>query len=553
MRFSLLCISLIIFLFSCKNQSNKIQTLANAEKVIKNEPNNAIKILNEIGNPEDLSNNEMADYWRIKALAHSLSNEAMTEDSLILSSLEYYKGHKNINKLLETYELAALYYIWKKDYLSSINLLKEGIEVAQRQKDNSKVALFYKDIASIYMNNKQYLLCLSNMKRSALYQTNDEPDFYYSTGICYANLGRLDSTQFYIMKSIKLALSKKDTYSAFHFLRNYADILYSNNEYQKTLICIKQALLLPQAMSSPNLFSTASMCYLSLNNIDSAKYYLNQAKYIIRKDGVANNTNLFVTSKNIILTLEALIKYHQKSKVDLFTLSRFNDSIMLDNYNKQLIIKEKANIKQQLQQQNSELKISRQKTQLILMNIFLALMLCIGLIYIYFRNKRAKLIEAEEKIETIQLLLNEAMKAKVDNQINGCFFKNVMLQQLGFIRMVATAPTIQNQEMLKQMARIVDKEIPVSSLLVWEDLYLLIDSIYDNFYSKLSNKYKPLFLEKEIQLCCLLCAEFSTKEISVLTQQSLRTIYQRKTTIRKKLNMDEKEDIVCFIKESCKF
>ena len=50
--------------------------------------------------------------------------------------------------------------------------------------------------------------------------------------------------------------------------------------------------------------------------------------------------------------------------------------------------------------------------------------------------------------------------------------------------------------------------------------------------------------EKEIQLCCLLCAGFSTKEISVVTQQSVRTIYQRKTDIRHKLGMDEKEDII---------
>lgn len=37
---------------------------------------------------------------------------------------------------------------------------------------------------------------------------------------------------------------------------------------------------------------------------------------------------------------------------------------------------------------------------------------------------------------------------------------------------------------------------------------------------------------------------FSTKEISVVTQQSVRTIYQRKTDIRHKLGMDEKEDII---------
>ncbi len=49
--------------------------------------------------------------------------------------------------------------------------------------------------------------------------------------------------------------------------------------------------------------------------------------------------------------------------------------------------------------------------------------------------------------------------------------------------------------------------------------------------------------EREIQLACLLRAGFSTKEISVVVGQSTRTIYQRKTEIRKKLMLDEGADI----------
>jgi len=59
--------------------------------------------------------------------------------------------------------------------------------------------------------------------------------------------------------------------------------------------------------------------------------------------------------------------------------------------------------------------------------------------------------------------------------------------------------------------------------------------------------YGDILAEKDIQLCCLLTADFSTKEISVVTRQSVRTVYQRKTTIRQKLNLDEKENIVDFL------
>jgi DNA-binding CsgD family transcriptional regulator len=54
---------------------------------------------------------------------------------------------------------------------------------------------------------------------------------------------------------------------------------------------------------------------------------------------------------------------------------------------------------------------------------------------------------------------------------------------------------------------------------------------------------------KEINICCLLCANFSTKEIGILTQQSDATIYVRKTSIRKKINANEKQDIVVFLND----
>ena len=152
--------------------------------------------------------------------------------------------------------------------------------------------------------------------------------------------------------------------------------------------------------------------------------------------------------------------------------------------------------------------------------------------------------EKEEELDTLKHMLSYVEKNI--NQ-NDTFFKKILLQQLGIIRLVATNPTSHNQEFLQQMARITNKDVPVEDLLVWDDLYKVIDSVYDNFYTKTASGFSDILNEREIQLCCLLRADFSTKEISVIIQQSIRTIYQRKTTIRQKLGMDEKEDIIEFI------
>jgi DNA-binding CsgD family transcriptional regulator len=97
------------------------------------------------------------------------------------------------------------------------------------------------------------------------------------------------------------------------------------------------------------------------------------------------------------------------------------------------------------------------------------------------------------------------------------------------------------------MSEIVDGQIPVDSLLNWEDLYQTIDYIYDDFYTRLKETYGELLNEKELQLCCLLKANFSTKEISIVSGQGVRTVYQRKSVIRQKLGMEEKGDILEFL------
>ena len=150
--------------------------------------------------------------------------------------------------------------------------------------------------------------------------------------------------------------------------------------------------------------------------------------------------------------------------------------------------------------------------------------------------------EKEEELETLRQLVTESQQHT--EQKDDRFFKRIMLQQLGVIRMAASNPTTANQELIHRMSEIVDGQVPVDSLLNWDDLYQTIDYIYEGFYTRIKEIYGELLNEKELQLCCLLKANFSTKETSIVTGQGVRTVYQRKTVIRQKLGIEEKGDIV---------
>ena len=121
-----------------------------------------------------------------------------------------------------------------------------------------------------------------------------------------------------------------------------------------------------------------------------------------------------------------------------------------------------------------------------------------------------------------------------------------MLRQLGIIRMVAETPTEQNREMLRRISSI---EGNIGRELVdWGNVFEIIDNLYSGFYSKLHERHGDELSLKEEQIIALMVADFSTKEISVITGQTTSTIYVRKSSIRKKLGVPEKEDIVEFLK-----
>ena len=117
-----------------------------------------------------------------------------------------------------------------------------------------------------------------------------------------------------------------------------------------------------------------------------------------------------------------------------------------------------------------------------------------------------------------------------------------MLQQLGIIKTIAGTPTEANQHLLSRLMAL--NEDTAAALIDWQSIYQTIDLVYDGFYSRLQQRFADVLNEKELQLCCLLRADFSTKEINMLTRQSLQTIYQRKTQVRQKLGLDEGDDIV---------
>lgn len=203
-----------------------------------------------------------------------------------------------------------------------------------------------------------------------------------------------------------------------------------------------------------------------------------------------------------------------------------------------------------LHQQNRALALkaeSEHKTVIILVISLVGLLaLAAASWIIIIRRQRER--ENEERIEALQKMVDDYKSAPVtrESEIAGSSaLRNAMLKQIGIIKMVAETPTEQNREMLRKISSI-DGEID-GELVDWGNVFGMIDNLYSGFYTKLHDKYEDVLSLKEEQIIVLMVAGFSTKEISVITGQTTSTIYVRKSSIRKKLGVPEKEDIIQFL------
>ena len=528
-----------ILLCACRH-TDSTALLRQADAVVYGNADSAMKLLSLIKNPERLPFEEKMLYGWLRTFAHNVRGASMAEDSLILPAFHYFVAGPDTVKMLNSFVLKSKYLYWQKKHKEAMAVLDSGIAAATACRDTYLMVNMLSEKANRYVYvEKDYKKAIEAHLRAIAIR--EDEGLCYSLGIAMGLQGN-DSASYYMDRSIELVEKKKDTTRLVHYLRNYAQLLsYISSDYKKAAEVSKRLRsLAPDGGQVAMTDLVLTECFLKMGELDSAQYYLDQGRALLAR------REKLLSTENMMTYYQGLIDYTRHRTFDVLDVARYNDSVANALAALQSTVRRKDESKETLSQANLILTVERKQAQLNLLLALLVLVLAGGGVSLYVRNRRNRLIEAEERAETLTRLLEDATRNQSKGE-DGQFFRKILLQQLGMIRLVAKQPTSQNQELLRRISGITSHELPVESLLVWEDLYPIIDRIYDNFYTKMDSCFGDVLIDKEKQLCCLLCADFSTKEISVVTQQSIPTIYQRKTNIRKKLGMGEKEGIVEFI------
>lgn len=531
-----------LWLVACNKPSDR-QVIDEAFKLVYIQPDSAAWLLENKIIPASLTDSDKADYWYLLTLSHLQTQRSTINDSLISYSVQYYKDHNRYDLLFYACRFAH----WQaRDKEAKEAFLLEAVAEAERLGDQTKISRAYEMQVDYYYEERRYTEVVDACRRWEAVDTTRKADAWYVLGLNYGRMGCKDSFLYYLARAAEVA-RQMERPNAGHYLRNYVDALAGTNP-RKAL----EVYRLLQQQYPGEYINTALGIWMGLGQKDSVEHYLS-----LMENGIMIDKNpWYITRAVMTKARRAYWQAKDKGPFNISHLAQFVDSTSSAAIQLVRDEKERVFLQNKLVQDNQRVESKRQQMLVILFALLFVFTVVASITLFYIRNRREKLLAAEEALDTLRRLLQEVTaghkdcKDDLSSVPDRRFFRKVLLQQLGIIRLVATSPTEQNKELLQQMASIANDETPTESLLVWRDLYPIIDAVYDNFYARLKVLAAGCLSEKELQLCCLLRAGFSTKEISVVTQQSVRTIYQRKTNIRHALGMNEKDDIVSFIEHS---
>ena len=546
MRKAIYLLLTIMALASCSGPDGRhVEEISRAEQLIQSNPDSALNLLEAIDPAEIEADSLKAKLIYLKAYGHMKANRSMVGDSLIPFARNYYRG-KDIVKEIRSAEAFAWYKFWVGDTRGSIAML-DSLAALDNVPDSLMAetlrirvllgASEYQGSGIIPLAKRLYKLETDSLRKI-------EAKYILMGGYLYA--GKVDSALYIGTELIEYARRHKWGDKQFQFTAERAQLLTEAGREDESDSLIGEIFRKagPENGAADLLNFQYAMNALNRGDVSRAVRYIaiaDSLAYKMRGD----DDPYFRSYSNM---LHALIDFKQTGRIRLMQITGLNNR-QNERFNRMKASQWESE-RGALAQQNRALELkaeSRQKTVIILVVGFAAILI-LGASAWIIRTRRQRERDNEERIEALQKMVDEYKSAPAGKteKADSSTLRGVMLKQLGIIKMVAETPTEQNREMLRKISAI-DGETN-GELVDWGKVFEMIDSLYAGFYSRLHQKYGEVLAPKEERIIVLMLAGFSTKEISVITGQTTATIYVRKSSIRKKLGVPEKEDIVAFIK-----
>ena len=529
----LLTLVAALLFVACRTDNTSIQLLDQAETLMNAAPDTALALLDSIDSHR-LGRADNARYALLRSQALDKNFIDITNDSLISIAVDYYAHSHN-----EPYKMLAHYYYGRilfnaGDYAHSIIELLKAEKIATETDDNFQLGLISHNISNIYDNIYWGEGAIEYAQKSydAYSQTQYHRHCYYSLlhlGIKHFNYYNYTESEKLFKTLLTQVQEQNDTILCIETLTQLASTYWAVNNYNKAITAYNEAikLNLDKDIIGAAQYSRLSSSYIMTDQLEKGLKYANIA---YEKD-TAEVWGLYLYNEKCGNIKEAL-HYLQK---EILTQNE-----ILDNITTQSVLKSVENynlMEEKLYKQSY--RYERALLIIIIITIIIAAIIRIKIVnadieksIALTHNLKNTLFVKDKYIEALQSDVNELFSGQFEmlNKLCAIYYEGNDEKKNIYTTYNSIKSTIKNISSDKQT---------ISQLEMLANKHL--NNIMTNFrsnYPNLSNDDNQLFL--------YLVMGFSPQAISIILNIDIKKVYNRKSSLKRKVCNVTDKDITQF-------
>lgn len=432
-----------------------------------------------------------------------------------LKAYEYYTKHEELDRKYELENNIAIVYAIFNNKVEALNYFNELLNHYTLKKQNLEKGKTLNNIGNLYFNNNS-----------------------------------LDKAMYYYKKAFDVSKTLKDNRLKVFAYNNIARCYTLQKKYPEAKKYFNELLKLSDSITDDNakawVYNSVSNLFLAQKQADSALYYSQKAKEslfeIYNLEGKNAYENLYKSN---------ILKKNYGESAKYFEL--YNSILDSLNSGEKITNIEKLKLQQQYKE-NQELQLlkeTKRKSKLYLVGLCIVLVI-FSLIILLLRYKN-KLIKSQLENE-LNLIKKKELDADLENKNKELVTISMMeIQRTEIIddikdnlkQLRLESPKKESQKTIDFILKQLDEE--KSNNNAWNEFEMYYGKVNESFYKILNEKH-PELTYRDKRLCALLKLNLGTKEISNITGQSLKSIENSRTRLRKKLNLtNSKQDLISYL------
>ncbi len=484
-----------------------------------------------------------AQSYLIEGIAYqSLNNYKLATDKLF-SSLILQKKANDKKLIISTFHRLGSVCKTTGNYDQALDYCLNALKLANEQNDTSALISIYNTMGSIYkymgdyeQSFKYYYKCRDMLKRS------NREDFlsgiYNNIGIVHWRMNEFDKALKYYRKSLAISTKIKDSANISGTFSNIAEVLLKQKKLDSAFFYLNRSLNIKQQTndkrSTINIYLDFADYYCQTKDYSKSVAYTNKALKMAKeyqipiyiKRGYKLFKNIYEAKGDYQKALNYQIKYTQ-----------INDSIF--NMEKYIRIAQLDDLYRNEYEQAKQ-DVEEQKKRLIILGVLGILLFSIVVLFFIYYNlrlkfKRNKLNKIKLEVEKEKLIseLNNNNRDLTRNIIYLTEKNELILDLKKKLENLKSNLKVENKALVQS---VINEMNASTNTKIWEEFEVRFNSVHKNFYDKFYKKH-PDLTQNEKRLVAFLKLNMSTKEISMITKQSVHSIGVARTRLRKKLGL----------------